>query len=96
MDLSQLTFAQEIRLFAEAEAVCGIFGSGLTNTLFCRPNCVVVALAHDYWTDGCLDWIVQATGIERYNVNVYATDKCRRFHVSLEVLKQQLESSGLL
>jgi hypothetical protein len=96
VDLNQLTFAQEIRLFAGAEAICGMMGSGLTNTLFCRPDCAVVALAHDYWTDGVLDWIVQATGIKRYNVNVYATDKCRRFQVSLEVLKQQLESSGLL
>lgn len=96
MDLNQLTFAQEIRLFAEAEAVCGIFGSGLTNTLFCRPSCVVVALAHDYWTDGVLDWILQTVGVDKYSVHVYPTDKCRRFQVDMNILQRQLESLGLL
>ena len=96
MDLSQLTFAQEIRLFAEADAICGIFGSGLTNTLFCRPDCAVVALAHDYWTDGVLDWILQTVGVDKYSVQVCPTDKCRRFQVDMNILQRQLESVGLL
>jgi hypothetical protein len=96
MDLSQLTFAQEIRLFAEAEAVCGIFGSGLTNTLFCRPDCAVVMMAHDYWTDGVLDWIIQAVGIKKYSCQVYPANECRRFGVNLEMLKQQLDAVGFL
>jgi len=96
IDLCELTFAQEIRLFAEAEAICGIGGSGLTNTVFSRPNCAVLYIGHDYWTDGVLDWIVQVVGITKYSVHIYPTDACRQFIVDLEVMKQQIQSVGML
>lgn len=96
IDLCDLTFAQEIQLFAEAEAVCGVFGSGLSNVIFSRPDCAVVAMGHDYWTDGVLDWIVQVVGIQKYSFHVYPTDACRRWQVDLDVMKQQLQSVGLL
>ena len=94
IDLCDLTFAQEIQLFAEAEAICGIWGSGLTNTAFCRPDCAVVSMGHDYWTDGVLDWIIQVVGVKKYSVHIYLTDACRQWRVDLAVLKQQLQSVG--
>jgi capsular polysaccharide biosynthesis protein len=92
---SELTFAQEIRLFAEAEAVAGMLGSGLNNTIFSRSDCAVVAMAHDYWTDGVLDWILQTVGIQKYSVHTYPASPCRRFSVNLDILQQQLDSVGL-
>ena len=55
-----------------------------------------VALAHDYWTDGVLDWILQTVGVDKYSVQVCPTDKCRRFQVDMNILQRQLESVGLL
>lgn len=96
IDVAELSFAQEIQLFSQAEAICSMLGSGLVNTVFCRSGCAIVAMAHDYWTDGVLDWILQTVGITRYNVHVYPTDDCRRFEIDLAVLKQQLKSLDLL
>jgi hypothetical protein len=95
IDPSQLTFAQEIQLFYEAEAVCGLMGSAFSNTIFSRPECAVVMMGHDYWTDGTLDWIMQAVGIKKYNWHVYPSNGCRQFEVDLGILEQQLKSSGL-
>ena len=92
---SELTFAREIRLFAEAEAVAGMLGSALNNTVFSNSNCSVLAMAHDYWTDGVLDWILQTVGISNYSMHVYPSNRCRRFSVDLKVLQQQLDSLGL-
>jgi len=96
IDLCELTFAQEIQLFAEAEAICGLWGSGLTNIIFCRPECAVVTMGHDYWTDGVLEWILQVVDITKYSVHLYPTDACRHWCVDLDVMKQQLKSVGLL
>jgi len=96
IDPSELTFAQEIQLFYEAEAVCGMGGSALNNTLFSRPECAVVVMGHDYWVDGSLDWILQAVGIKKYNCHIYPSNGCRQFDVDIGTLEQQLRSAGLL
>jgi capsular polysaccharide biosynthesis protein len=92
---SELTFAQEIRLFAEAEAVAGMIGSALSNTVFSSSRCSVLAMAHDYWTDGVLDWILQTVGITNYSAHVYSSNGYRRFSVDLNILQKQLDSLAL-
>jgi len=56
---AELTFAQQVKLFSEADAVCGTVGSGLTNSVFCRPGCQILLLAQDFMLDGWLDCISQ-------------------------------------
>lgn len=55
----ELTFAQQIKLFSEAEAICGTTGSGLTNAVFCQPGCQLLLLATSFALDSWLDWISQ-------------------------------------
>jgi capsular polysaccharide biosynthesis protein len=38
------TLAQQIRLFADARAVCGVHGGALTNILWCSPGCSIIEL----------------------------------------------------
>jgi len=54
-----LTFAQTIKLFSEAEAVCSHQGSNMSNVLFCRPGCTVMHLVPDVNLDGWIDWIAE-------------------------------------
>jgi hypothetical protein len=56
---AELTFAQQIKLFSEAEAICGTVGSGMTNAVFCKPGCQIVLLAQDFMADSWLEWISQ-------------------------------------
>ena len=49
--LEQLTLADQIRLFRQAEAIVAPHGSALTNLGFCRPGCLVVELLMDAFVD---------------------------------------------
>lgn len=57
MDLS---FAQTIKLFSEADALCSMLGSNMSNIMFCKPGCTVMQLVPDVWMDGWIDWVAQA------------------------------------
>jgi capsular polysaccharide biosynthesis protein len=63
VDVMQLTFAEQVKLFAEAEAIAGMFGSGFTNCVFCPPGCEVMAIMPtDFGLDGYVEWIAQVVG----------------------------------
>jgi len=49
IDTETLTFAQEIELFANAEAFAGVLGSGFTNAIWSRPGCKVITFVADNW-----------------------------------------------
>ena len=49
--LDQLSLADQIRLFRQAEAIVAPHGSALTNLGFCRPGCLVVELLMDAFVD---------------------------------------------
>ncbi len=42
VDLAELGFAQQIAWFAGAEAIAGIHGSGMTNSLWCTRSVIVL------------------------------------------------------
>ncbi|NEQ29119.1 MAG: glycosyltransferase family 61 protein, partial [Microcoleus sp. SIO2G3] len=54
--LEALSFAEQVALFAQAEAIVAPHGSGLTNLAFCRPQTTVIELFSPdyvrpyYWT----------------------------------------------
>ena len=64
-----LTFAQTIKLFSEAEAVCSFQGSNMSNVLFCQPGCVVMHLVPDVNLDGWIDWIAETCNLN-YHVSI--------------------------
>lgn len=51
----ELSFADQIRLFARAEAVAGLNGTGMLNELFCPSGAAIIELLHPhYWHhDAC-------------------------------------------
>jgi hypothetical protein len=90
VDTEQLSFAQEVALFHDAEAVAGLLGSGLTNVVFCKPGCKVIHIAPDFVLDGWLDWIVQVVGCD-YEFSVCRSDYRHSFDVDLQWLKQVMQ-----
>jgi capsular polysaccharide biosynthesis protein len=65
----ELTFAQTIKLFSEAEVICSIQGSNMSNVLFCQPGCVVMHLVPDVNLDGWIDWIAEVCKLN-YHVSI--------------------------
>ena len=90
---ADLTFAQQIKLFSEAEAVCGIVGSGLTNTVFCSPGCQVILLAQDFMPDSWLEWISQVIKAE-FRFQICRTDHQQKIQPDIRVLRGILQSLG--
>jgi capsular polysaccharide biosynthesis protein len=94
IDTETLTFAQEIKLFSEAEAIAGILGSGFTNTIWCQPGCAVITFVAenrlDGWVEGLCD-VVQAN----YRYQIFPSDHAFMARVDLAEVKKLLRSAGL-
>lgn len=92
LDLMQFSLAEKIKLFAEAEAVAGIFSSGFTNCIFCRPDCRVMAIMpEDFGLDGYVEWIAQVVGFQ-WQALVVPGSYDYQYAVDLEPLKKWLEA----
>jgi hypothetical protein len=93
VDPANLTFAQQIKLFSEAEAICGATGSGLTNAVFCQPGCQLALLAQDFLPDSWLEWISQ---IVKADYHYLICPSSYRHTVELEIprLKDFLRKLG--
>jgi len=94
IDTEKLTFAQEIKLFNDAEAISGVFGSGFTNIAWCRPGCKVLPFVADCWIDGYVEWMAQVVGTE-FHYRIFPSDRAMRAIVDLEAVKEMLQAAGL-
>lgn len=94
LDTEKLTFAQEIKLFAEAEAFAGMLGSGFTNGIWSRPGCKVITFVADNWLDGWVEWICDVNALE-YRYQVFPSDYAFMTSVDLGEVRKLLRSVGL-
>jgi len=87
VDPEALTLAQQIQLYSQAEAICGVHGAGFTNLLWCQPKCRVIELCANNCLNGCYEGIAQYIGLD-YHYVVCQGDRIYRAFVSLEELKR--------
>jgi hypothetical protein len=57
IDTATLSLADEIKLFAEAEAFAGAIGSGFTNAVWCKPGCAVFQIVPHNFFEPSTEWI---------------------------------------
>jgi len=94
VDLVSLPFAEQIAWFAGAEAVAGIHGSGLNNTLWTSRGCKIVELFSDRYIAGDAEWTAQCTGAE-YHSLIFPSDQQLNAIVDLGRVRAMLKSAGL-
>jgi hypothetical protein len=91
-----LTFAQTIKLFSEADAICSFLGSNLSNVIFCKPGCVVMHLVPDAFLDGCLEWIAQVLELNCHALIIPCGGQfAPRLVIDLELIKKFYKSTGV-
>ncbi len=91
-----LTFAQTIKLFSEAEAFCSQLGSNMSNMLFCKPGCVVMHLVPDVFVDGCFDWIAEVCKLNYHTSVVPCGGRYSpRVTISIRHIEEFFASSGI-
>jgi hypothetical protein len=94
VDTEKLTFAQEIQLFANAEAYAGILGSGFTNALWSPPGCKVITFVASNWVDGWAEWICQVNQLD-YHWKIFPANQRMMAQVDLGEVTKLLRKAGL-
>jgi len=61
--MENLTLAQQIRLFAEADVICTLHGAALTNLVWCKRGCRVLELVADNFLNGVYEGIAEQVGV---------------------------------
>jgi hypothetical protein len=95
IDTEKLTFAQEIELFANAEAFAGVLGSGFTNAVWSPPGCKVITFVADNWLDGWVEWICDVNRLE-YHWKIFPSDVAMMTTVDLAEVKKILAQANLI
>lgn len=91
-----LTFAQTIKLFSEAEALCSQQGSNMSNVIFCRPGCVVMHLVPDINLDGWIDWIAEVCNLNyHFSIIRCGSPIAARFSIPPRQIEEMFESAGV-
>jgi capsular polysaccharide biosynthesis protein len=92
----ELTFAQTIKLFSEADAICSFVGSNMSNVIFCKPGCLVMHLVPDFWPDGWVDWIAQVVELDYHATLIPCGGRfVSKIVIDLELIKKFFESEGV-
>lgn len=90
VDTEQLPLCRQIRLFAEAEMICAPHGAGLTNLLWCRPDCKVLELCASTYLNGVFEGIAQCVGV-KHRYLIFKADETYRARVDLKAVERALE-----
>lgn len=94
IDTEKLTFAQELQLFSNAEAVAGIFGSGFTNCIWSPPGCKVITFLPDSFVDGGVESHTVVNRID-YHWQIFPSDHEMMATLDLGEVKKLLRKAGL-
>lgn len=92
IDAAEYSFVEQIQLFRRASCVVSIFGSGLTNILFCC-DATVIELAGDY-ADTCFASISGHVGNKHTRLNCVSTGD--NITVDVHKLKEKISALGVL
>src|SRR5581483_4676413 len=94
IDTETLTFAQELQLFSNAEAVAGAFGSGFTNCIWSPPGCKVITFVPDKFVDGGVESHCVVNKID-YFWQIFPSDHAMMATVDIGEIKKLLRRAGL-
>jgi len=91
---TDLTFAQEIELFKNAEAFAGVMGSGFTNGIWSSPHCKVIMFVPENRPDGWAEGICVANQLDFY-WKTFPSDHAEMITVDLGEVKKLMAQAGL-
>ena len=87
-----LSLADQIAYFHNAEAIVGEHGAAFTNLLWCRPDCRVLELCADNFLNGCYQGISFCIGID-HNFKVFKANSDNSFSVSKRIVENFIHES---
>ena len=94
VDPEQLSLAQQMRLFMEAEVICGLHGGAFTNMVWCSPGCQVVEFLGEGFLNGGYEGIAQCLDLQ-HRFLICPDDGQLRVKLDLARLKTTLAQIGI-
>ena len=88
IDTEDLTIAQQIRLFKDAEAICTIHGAALTHLVWCAPGTRVLELVADTFINGVYEGLSGRVGV-RHRFLLCQGDHHFRARVDMQALASE-------
>ena len=92
LDMEELTFAEQIACFQNAEMIVGEHGAAFTNLLWCSPGCRVLELFPHNYLNGCYEAISICLGLDHRH-HVFEADSGHAFHVPIDILKSTINAA---
>ena len=96
IDPADLSFRDQVRLFSQAEAVCGPHGSAFSNLIWSTVKCRVLEIFCDAYMCANAEWISGCLPQTQHRYLVFPKDHRLNAVVDLGVLKKALAAYGLL
>ena len=89
----ELSFSEQIRLFAQARVIIGPHGAGLTNTVFAPQNATLIELFPENYINinGCY-WALANICSQTYAF-LTGTSEGTDFHIDVDKLERLLEKA---
>jgi len=87
LEPEKLGVADQIRVFSQADAVCGAHGSALTNLLWMKPGARVIELLADNFMLGAFEWLARCVGL-KHDFLIFPGDHRLSFEVDLGRLEE--------
>ncbi len=87
----ELSFSEQVRVFSQAEIICGPHGAGLANIVFARPGATLIELFPPSYVNGCY-WALANACNHRYafTIGVIENKVSQNFRISLDNIKKLL------
>ncbi len=91
VDCAQLTFAQQVKLFYDADEICALHGAALTNLLWCKPGCKAYELVAGNYQNGVFEGIAQTVGVNHRHL-INEADSGFRARVDIQEFRKLLNN----
>jgi capsular polysaccharide biosynthesis protein len=96
VDAAAMSFEDQIRLFSQAEAVCGPHGSGFSNLIWSNSRCKVLEIFGSARLCAVAEWICHCLPQLQHRYLVYPADHRMNAIVDLPDLKKAMAAYDLL
>lgn len=85
VDPAELTFAEQVKLFRNADCVVGVMGAAMTNIMFCGKGTKVITLAPASMPDTFFHFIAGLRGLAYYEIRGRVHGPAEDWNVSFDI-----------
>lgn len=95
IDTATLNFKEQIGLFKNARAICGMHGAAFSNMSWASKGCHAIEIFPSNFISGCHEWLAFVNGVH-YHPLEFPYDRKLNAVIDLKILKEKLRELQLM